>query len=345
MSGIAAMPNSGIRSSDNGLLIDPEGFAMDWDGVISDHKNPDRAQTLRPLLLQRSLGNQRPLAVITGKEEKDAWEEIIQPSRADIERLGIKLNPQDFLVFTNNGSNLIDVVSGEVLERREFSTTDLANILNIETVKALLEIYKRLDQIYAQIPTELRESHLRQRDMSTICFRIDEKDLSHPQLPLDLRQRITQLTGGKKNPTRIDLAEGIQKELAAIGLGNVVVSATDRSVDVTPSGTGKRPALQRFSIMKNIPIDRILRVDDSYAGMGFGLTAPNWTAGEVQSGFTNVAIDLALIHRVRLSAQWSGFGIPREIPAPTGLDQFGKVEWLLTQIENRQQVSRSTLAA
>lgn len=326
------------------VLTNPEAFAMDWDGVISDHKNPLQAQRLRPLLLEKSLGNGRPLAVITGKEEVDAYREIVTPCREDLQRLGIQITPGDFSVYANNGSNLIDVAEAVTLERREFTNDKVIKILRTATIQAVMEVYAALDGLYPGIAPEQRESHFRKKDNSTICFRIHENDLDDSRLPSELTSKLFHLKKGN-HLTRFDLAEQIQEELTTLGFGEVVVSPTDRSVDLTPAGTGKRQALVRFSDKHQIPIDKIFRVDDSPAGMGFGLTAPYANLGERQPGYTNVVLDRELIHRVQESAKWSGFGSPREIPAPVGMDQFEKVEWLLQQVTPRVSQVFSTLAA
>lgn len=300
--------------------------ASDIDGVFLSHKDPGIAEKMIPMVVKETVAQGVDFAGITGKEEKDAFREIIEPFRRAAEAQGIELTPGKFMIYSNNGSVTIDAGMGKVIERKEFSYEDMDAIGRIETVQTLLEIYDLIEQFRNEITTASineAETHFRQQDRSTICFRINPADLSRINAPLPIIRRIQKIAG-VKNPTRFNIAEKMKAEFAEAGIEGVQISATDRSIDITPAGSGKRQALEDFSCRTGVPVENILRMGDSVTGMDFGLTAAQ--DDENRGGFSNVTIKEEEMKRLMALEENTGKRPPLEI----GIDnnQFENVKWI-----------------
>lgn len=313
-----------VRALEQAIREPFHAVAIDIDGVIMDHKNPEIGKSMRPLVIEKTLKRGVKLGMITGKEEADAFAQVIDPFRREIAAMGIELGPGEFMVYSNNGSVTIDAGAGKVLERKEFSTDEMERMAEMESVRMLLEIYDLVESTRNDI--DRVGTHFRQQDLSTICFRIDPADLSRTDVPLPILSRIRKLAG-KLSPSRFKIAEQMKRDFAAAGKGmeNIEISATDRSIDLTPAGTGKRRALEAFSRLTGIPVDRILRAGDSPTGMDFGLTAAE--RHENRAGFSNVPINQEELALVLNSPGNQGKRAPIEIGMSD--NQFENTRWLL----------------
>ena len=322
----------------NTLIEEPfHGIASDYDGVVERHDRKDVADDIRPLFVKRSLAQGLPLAFITGKEYADAITEIADPFRAAISQAGIELKPEEFWIYCNNGSNLIDVgADNALIEQREFSREQLDTIAQSQAIQALMDIYEVIDRLRGQLGfnPNTEASHFRQRDLSTICFRIDPDNIRQSGAPLHVL-RALERAGVKIHPNRFEIAKKIKAELARLGADDMVVSPTDRSVDITPPGSGKRLALEDFSKRTGIDPERILRIGDSPTGMDYGLLAAKMH--EFRGGFTNVTLNEAEL--VQIQSDPDHFGTTPPVEINPGADQFDNVIWLMNNITTTPQVS------
>lgn len=323
------------------LIQDPfHAIASDYDGVVELHTNRKIASVIRPLFIEKTLKKGLPLAFITGKEQEDAVKEIINPFRRDIEALGIELEPNQFMVYTNNGSVVIDAgLENQVIEQKRFSAEQLSTITESEAVQALLDIYKLIEDQRDQLGSiriDQDATHFRQRDLSTICFRIDPEDLAKKGGALPILSMLRQ-AGGKVTPTRFDIAQKIKAELATLGLKDAVVSATDRSIDITPPGSGKRQALEDFARRTGIAPDKMLRMGDSPTGMDFGLLSA--LEGESRGGFTNVQLNNQQLQVIQSDPEHSQSLPPIEIGMKG--DQFQQIIWLMENVTTLSQSASS----
>ncbi|HMR00994.1 MAG TPA: HAD hydrolase family protein [Candidatus Gracilibacteria bacterium] len=319
------------RTSMESLIQDPfHGIASDYDGVVERHDRKEVAEEIRPLFVEKSLAQGLPLAFITGKEFADAVTEIANPFRAAITQAGIELKPGDFMIYCNNGSNLLDVGDRNALiEQREFSHSQLHTIAQSEAVQALIEIYNIIEEQRGRFGfnPDPEASHYRQQDLSTICFRIDPDDIHQSNAPLHVI-RALEKAGGAAHPTRFDIAKKIKAELARLGADDLVVSPTDRSIDITPPGSGKRKALEDFSKRTGIDPENILRIGDSPTGMDYGLLSAK--SHEFRGGFTNVTLNAEELRQLQSDPEHYGTTPPVEINP--GADQFENVKWLMNNI-------------
>lgn len=312
--------------------------ASDYDGVVSDHRNPEVAEEARAVVVERTLGQGVPLAFITGKEEVEAFRDIVEPYRKVIEEMGINLNAGEFMVYSNNGSVKIDVgLDGQVLHRNAFSAEQKEKMLESESVISLLQIYDIIEECRAKagVSIDFEANKMRNMDSSTICFRIDPTNLLESPAQLPIVRLLKKITG-KANPTRFDIAEQIKREFAEMQF-EAEVSATDRSIDITPKGSTKRTALEDFSETTGVPIDDTLRIGDSPTGMDYSLLMAQ--GEEKRSGFTNVPIPEDQLRVIQSSEEFAGTRAPVEVHQ-TG-NQFEKARWLIRSmpIEPKSRVS------
>lgn len=320
-------------------LADPfHAIASDYDGVVELHSNKDVAKETRPLFIEKSIKKGLPLSFITGKEKNDAIVEIIEPFVKEIKALGINLEPNQFMVYSNNGSNIIDAgLNNQVLEEKTFSHKQLELIGQSESIQALLNIYEIIESSRGQLGFEPDEeaTHFRQRDLSTICFRIDPDDLIHgSRSPLHVILELRKAAGGQ-NPSRFDIAKKIKAELTSLGAPDIVVSATDRSIDITPPQSGKRQALEDFAQRTGVAPDKILRIGDSPTGMDFGLLSAK--KSERRGGFTNVKVNREQLKTLQDEPENKDLTPPVEINKSN--DQFENVLWLMKNVITTPQVS------
>lgn len=326
------------KTSVSNLIEEPfHGIASDYDGVVERHDRKDIADDIRPLFVDNSLAKGLPLAFITGKEYADAITEIADPFRAAITQAGIELKPEEFWIYCNNGSNLIDVgADNALIEQREFSHKQLNTITESEAIRALMEIYEVVDELRGRLGfhPDTEATHFRQEDNSTICFRIDPDNIRQSGAPLHVLQALKR-AGGNMHPTRFDIARKIKAELARLGADDLVVSPTDRSVDITPPGSGKRLALEDFAKRTGINPERILRIGDSPTGMDYGLLAAK--NNEFRGGFTNVTLNESEL--VQIQSDPDHFGTTPPVEINPGADQFDNVIWLMNNITTTPRVS------
>ena len=302
------------------------GVATDFDGVVSHHSRADIAEKMLPVLVERSLGKGVPLAIITGKELADAQREIIEPIRRQIAQLRLNVAPQEAMVYANNGSVVYDMATEKIIERRIFNFSLLEAISDLPGIRHLLELYEHIDNIRGRVNGQLTNTHFRQMDNSTICLRIDPDDLNHGDIDPILASRL-KIFSGKNRPTRFDIAKALRAQFAAAGFEGIQISSTDRSIDITPAGSGKRNSLEDFAKRNNLAPDDFLRFGDSPTGMDYGLLAA--FPGEKRSGFSNVSLQPDELQALSAIPEFAGTEFPRVIEEAG--DQFEKVEAFLQQ--------------
>lgn len=311
-------------------LIRPIPFhavASDFDGVVSLYgkETKEEADRIRELFIEKTLAIGVPLAFITGKDEKNVVPDIIEPFRAKIQELGIELEAGQFRVYANNGAVTIDVgLDNQVLNKQTFNYETLEAIGDLEIVQIMMDIYDIFHDIRSRIPEAYKETRFRGEE-TTLGFSMKPEHLDSPHVR-HLQTRLLELAGKEKDLTRFDIGQIFQKQLKVAGLEDIVIAVTDGAVDLTPPGTGKRNALERFAQKHAIEVQNTLRIGDNPTGSDFPLLAPK--EGERRGGYSNVAVEEDKV--IILQEQNQGFGTPHEIDADG--NQFQRTIALLEEI-------------
>lgn len=299
-------------------------IASDFDGVVTLYgkESQEEADRIRSLMLEKTLMQRAPLAFITGKDEAEVNEKIIEPIRQLIKETGLELPASHFMVYANNGSVIIDAgLDNQTIERKEFTYEDLDKISQLRVVEIMMQIYGVIEEIRDKIPEAFKNTRFRE-ERTTAGFSIRPDDLKHPALKT-LFLELKKLAGKDTDLTRFDIGQIFQKQLEEAGLNDIQVAVTDGAVDLTPRGTGKRNALEHFAQKTKTKVENILRIGDNGDGSDYQLLAPK--KNETRGGYANTQLDLQKLSV--LQSQYADFGLPRQI---NGNDsQFQKVIRLL----------------
>ncbi len=299
-------------------------IASDFDGVVTlyGQESEEEADRIRSLMVEKTLLQGAPLAFITGKDEAEVNEKIIEPIRKLIKETGLELPASHFMVYANNGSVVIDAgLDNQTIERKEFTYDDLDKISQLRVVEIMMKIYDVITEIRSNIPEAFKNTRFRE-ERTTAGFSIRPEDLKHPALRT-LFLELKKLAGKDTDLTRFDIGQVFKQQLEQAGLNDIQVAVTDGAVDLTPSGTGKRNALEHFAKKTKTKVENILRMGDNGDGSDYQLLAPK--KNETRGGYANTQLDLQKLSV--LQSQYADFGLPRQI---NGNDsQFRKVIRLL----------------
>ncbi len=299
-------------------------IASDFDGVVTlyGRETQEEADRIRSLMVEKTLAKGAPLAFITGKDEKEVNENIIEPIRKLIEKMGLDLPASRFMVYANNGSVIIDAgLDNQTMERKEFAYDDLDKISQLRVVEIMMEIYGVIEEIREKIPEAFKNTRFRE-ERTTAGFSIRPEDLKHPALRT-LFLELKKLAGKDTDLSRFDIGQIFKQQLEEAGLNEIQVAVTDGAVDLTPRGTGKRNALEHFAKKTMTEVENILRMGDNGDGSDYQLLAPK--KNETRGGYANTPLDLQKLSV--LQSQYADFGLPRQING--GDSQFRKVIRLL----------------
>lgn len=267
--------NDAIEGSEYGALV------TDLDGVVLERGNvrTDVLDAIKRKIFYRQFDSGIPFVIATGRSYEDVDKLLLHDLLVELSAIGISFKRGEFLVFTNNGAQGKDIVSGEIIFSKQIDPEVLEEALKLDEIKILLEI--------RDIELALRQdrSIIRKRSIVNNGFTYTF-GINIPQLDILLESEKGHSIISKfelifgKTRSLFYVAQLINQHLRTKGLA-VTVTTTGSTIDINASGVDKAVSIKYLSKTIGIDDEKILSIGDSVFGNDQELT-------QRKGGFVNI---------------------------------------------------------